>query len=79
MRSSYQSQGEYLHFCGEIKDLREIHTARRVTHPNVCRIFEVLGRISRIVVTQTDGKMHTVDFNAKNGQPLSLTFGPPSR
>jgi hypothetical protein len=37
------------------------------------------GHISRIVVTQTDGKIHTVDFNANNGQPLSLTFGPPSR
>jgi hypothetical protein len=35
---------------------------------------KVLGHISRIVVTQTDGKIQTVAFNPRKGQLLSLMF-----
>jgi len=50
---------------------REVHLARKVTHPNVCRIFDLFRQPSIVVAGQSRGPMIFVAMELLEGETLA--------
>src|SRR5215469_5719059 len=50
---------------------REVHLARKVTHPNVCRIFDLFRQSSIVVAGQSRGPMIFVAMELLEGETLA--------